>query len=144
MLNSDEQLRIAAERGFESSGRQRAVEQFMQEYFRHSSALAVDFTTLRGAASPAPTVFDRGDLRTVFRTGRTAFSAFQADQLDACAATLPATVRDSPESMLRVYKSAALYGTLPAAGIVDAIRKSISENTTANSPRSGQACFWTF
>ena len=135
ILNSDEQLRIASDRGFESDKRQRAVEKFMQGYFRHSADLA----------SVSRRFVERHRPRPLFSTLKARLFSHRADgvlrvsgeHIDASPRHYPQLCA-SPESMLRVYKSAALYGTLPSAGIIDAIRSAIPDCDGELSPEASQ------
>jgi [protein-PII] uridylyltransferase len=121
-LTKDEQLRIAGERGFEETDGQRPVERFMREYFHHSSALAA--IARRFAALQRPrTVFERvRDLMIGHRAEGVLYVG--PEQIDVAERNLPKVCKDL-ESMLRLYKAAALYDVPLAARVTEAIKEAV-------------------
>jgi [protein-PII] uridylyltransferase len=124
LLTRDEQLRIADERGTRGTEGQRPVERFMQEYFSHSSALA--HVTRRFVARHRP--------RRIWSRASSAILSHRADgvlrvtsdELDAAPRHLPRLCR-SVESVLRLYKTAGLYGVLPSPRVADAVEAAAKE-----------------
>jgi [protein-PII] uridylyltransferase len=118
LLTRDEQLRIAGERGFPGTAAQRPVEQFMQEYFRHSTALArvARRFSARFRARSAGERF----ASAVFSHRTEGIMRVMRDELDAAPRHLARLCR-SLESVLRLYRAAAFYGILPSIRLVDAI-----------------------
>lgn len=118
LLTRDEQLRIADERRVPGTEGQRPVERFMQDYFRHTTPLAQ--ITRRFAARHRPR-------RVRSRVGGAVFSHRAEGVLRVTRTEIDAPPRHfarlcgSVEAVLRLYKTAALYGLLPSPRLVDAI-----------------------
>ncbi|QDU41300.1 Bifunctional uridylyltransferase/uridylyl-removing enzyme [Maioricimonas rarisocia] len=124
ILTRDEQLRIAEDRGVAESAGQRSVERFMQEYFQHSSNIAQ--ITQRFVARHRP--------RSIVAVSRSFIVAHRADRylrvtgnfVDVGERDLPRVCR-SLESILRLYKSAALYGVVPTQRVAEAITAAVKD-----------------
>jgi len=121
-LTRDEQLRIAHQRGFQETAEQRPVERFMQEYFRHSSTLAAiahRFALLQRSQS----IVERArDLMIGHRAEGILYVG--GNQITVADRHLP-QVCENVESMLRAYKSAALYGVPLAPKVTEAIKQAV-------------------
>jgi [protein-PII] uridylyltransferase len=123
LLTRDEQLRITGERGVAGTEGQRPVERFMQEYFRHTSALAQ--ITRRFAARHRPrSVWSRVSA-AVFSHRAEGVLRVTTEEIDAPPRHF-ARLCGSVESVLRLYKAAALYGLLPSPRLVDAIQSAVA------------------
>ncbi len=118
LLTRDEQLRIADERRIAGTTAQRPVERFMQEYFRHSSALAKVSRRFAARHRPRSKWSQAGAALMSHRTE--GVIRVTSDELDAAPRHLPRLCR-SLESVLRLYRAAAFYGILPSVRLVDAI-----------------------
>jgi [protein-PII] uridylyltransferase len=126
VLTRDEQLRLAAARGFPGSDVQRPVEQFMQEYFRHSSAIA-DIARRFVALQRRPSF------------GRRLADALATHRFDGILLKRPYEIDVSPRhlprvtcslvAMLRLFKAATLYGVLPAPRVLQAIKDAVAHAT---------------
>lgn len=134
-LTRDEQLRIAEERGFTETAEQRPVERFMQEYFHHSSELAA--IARRFAAIERPrTLYERArDLMIGHRAEGVLYVG--TDQIDVAPRNLP-KVCANLESILKVYKAAALYGVPLAPQVTEAIKQAVPNLEAVVSPASAK------
>jgi [protein-PII] uridylyltransferase len=134
VLTHDEQLRIAQSSGYEEDHPQRPVEQFMQDLFRETTAVATiarRFVTRHRPRRIAAQVKD-------FLIGHRADNLIiYSDRIDARRGALD-DVTSSIESILRVYRSASLYGMLPSPVLADAIRSAIVELPHEITPAAGQ------
>lgn len=120
LLTRDEQLRIAEERKFTGTKAQRPVERFMQEYFRHSSALAK--VSRRFAARHRPrSAWSRASAALVSHRTEGVIRV-TGDELDAAPRHL-SRLCENLESVLKLYRAAAFYGILPSVRVVDAIEE---------------------
>jgi [protein-PII] uridylyltransferase len=134
-LTRDEQLRIANDRGIEGTLEQRPVERLMQEYFRHATEIAG--VTRRFA--------DRHRPRSLARRTRDYIIGHRAEgvlhvsphEIDAPPRHLERLCR-SLESILRIYKAAALYNVRLSPRIVDAVQKAVPELPPEVSPYAGR------
>ena len=118
-LTKDEQLRIARARGFEETAEQRPVEQFMREYFHHSSQLAT--ITQRFVARERPRSLAKGVGSILIRHRADQMFLIDGEYIDVATRDLPRVCK-SLESILRLYKSAALNNVRLAPHIVEAIK----------------------
>ena len=135
-LTKDEQLRIAEERNYQGSERQRPVEEFMQEYFYYSSEIAT--ITRRFVAMERPRSMLEKTRDVV--VGHRAEGMFYVgpDRIEVADRYLGKVCEDV-ESMLQFYKAAALYGVLPSPKVAEAIKKNLPESPEELSPRSAKA-----
>lgn len=123
-LTRDEQLRIARERGFEETAEQRPVERFMQEYFHHSSALA-DIAHRFASLQRSQTMLERArDLVIGHRAEGILYVG--SHQISVAERHLPQACQDL-ESILKVFKSAALYGVPLAPTVTEAIKQAVPQ-----------------
>ncbi|MFG0335906.1 MAG: [protein-PII] uridylyltransferase, partial [Maioricimonas sp. JB049] len=123
ILTRDEQLRIAADRGVADSAGQRSVERFMQEYFQHSSNLAQISQRFVARHRPRSLVAVSRNLIVAHRADR--YLRVTGDFVDVRKRDLSRVCR-SLESMLRLYKSAALYGVVPTHRLSEAITAALA------------------
>ena len=135
ILTRDEQLRITEEREIRGTVGQRSVEVFMQNYFRHSTALAK--VSRRFAARHRPrSLFSR--INSSLLSHRTeGVLRVSPDRLDAAPRHLTRLCKDL-ESILKLYRAAALYGVLPSPRLVDAIEagvRPLSDDVSRNAAR---------
>ncbi len=135
-LTKDEQLRIAEERGFPGNDHQRPVEQFMQEFFHHSSELAT--ITRRFVAMERPRSFAEKTRDIVIGHRAEGMFYVGADRIEVADRYLE-EVCESPESMLQLYKAAALYGVIPSPKVAETIKKSLAEPPPTISPKAANA-----
>lgn len=134
-LTRDDQLRIARERGFEETETQRSVERFMQDYFKHSSALAT--ITQRFAQLQCPRSFL--ELTRDLMIGHRAEGVLYvgANQITVAERNLP-QVCESLESILRAFKASALYGVPLAPKVLEAIQARVPQLDKAVSAESAR------
>lgn len=115
ILTFDEQIRIAAERGFNDLPHLLAVEQFMQQYYRHSTRIC-DLTARFVSQATRRSVWQR--LAAWFPTRRLErYFALTRDEI-----TVPPDLRDEALSdggrILRLYQLAQMYGLNVADDLV--------------------------
>lgn len=122
-LTRDEQLRIAEQRGFRETSGQRAVEQFMREYFHHSSELAAIARRFVAIERPRSVRNQTRDLLMGHRAEGIYYVG--TDWIDVADRHLP-LVRESVESMLRFYKTAVLYNLPPSPRVAKAIQEEVT------------------
>lgn len=123
-LTRDEQLRIAAARGYESQNGRRPVEIFMRDFFQHSSELAA--ITRRFVSIERPrTLLDQTRDRIIGHRAEGIFHV-SSDRIDVASRYLN-DVCGSVESMLHMYKAAALYNVLPTPRVSEAIQQHVPE-----------------
>jgi [protein-PII] uridylyltransferase len=121
-LTRDEQLRIARERNYAGSEEQRPVEQFMQDYFQHSSALA-GIVQRFAALQRRKTWMERmRDLAVGHRAE--GYLYVTPDQITVADRHLP-KVCESLESVLRTYRSSALYDLPLDPRVREAIKEAV-------------------
>lgn len=122
VLSRDEQLRLSHEGGYEGTPALRPVEQFMQEYFRHSSAIAEirrRFISLQRRPPLLRRIFD-----SVAAHRSDGILLIKPNEIDVRARHRRKVTR-SVESMLRLFKAAALYGKLPSPQVLEAIKLAV-------------------
>ena len=134
-LTRDDQLRIADQMGLTDSPEQRAVEKFMQEYFHHSSELAAISRRFAAIERPRSFVSLARDLLVGHRAEGVLYVG--TEQIDAAERNLP-KVCESVESMLSVYKAAALYNVPLAPRITEAIKAAVPKGDHKLSPESAR------
>ncbi|WP_437230545.1 [protein-PII] uridylyltransferase [Planctomicrobium sp. SH661] len=121
-LTRDEQLRIAAERGYVETAEQRPVERFMQDYFQHSSALATITHRFASLQRPRSMLERARDIVVGHRAEGILYVG--TDQITVADRHLP-QVCQNLESMLKMFKSAALYGVPLAPKVTEAIKEAV-------------------
>lgn len=136
LLTKDEQLRITEERGFQGNSRQRPVEEFMQQYFYHSSQIAT--ITRRFVALERPRSLAERTRDLVI--GHRAEGMFYVgpDRIEVADRDLK-RVCQNVDSMLQLYKAAALYGVLPSPKVAEAIQENLIEPPSQLSPKGAKA-----
>ncbi|WP_437204366.1 [protein-PII] uridylyltransferase [Planctomicrobium sp. SH664] len=134
-LTRDEQLRIAEERGFTGNPQQRPVEQFMQQYFHHSSQLAAVAKRFAMLQLPRSWSSRVSDLLMGHRAEGILYVGL--DRITVSKRNLP-RICDSVESMLRVYKAAALYNVSLAPEVTDAIQQAVPTVEQVVTPASAR------
>lgn len=125
VLTRDEQLRLAQEDGYVASRAQRPVEQFMKHHFEQSSAIA-EITRRFVNLQQRRHVIQR------------ALASFGTHRSDGHLLIRPHEIEVAPrhrrkvigsiESMLRLFKSAALYNLPLSAGVIEAIKDTVPED----------------
>lgn len=135
-LTRDDQLRIAEERQFSGNERQRPVEEFMQLFFHHSSQLAT--ITRRFVALERPRSI--GEVTRDLVVGHRAEGMFYvgADRIEVADRYLKRVCQDL-DSMLHLYKAAALYGVLPSPKVAEAIQEHLPAPPAQLSPKAAKA-----
>ncbi len=134
-LTRDEQLRIAKQRGIVATDQQLPIERLMQEYFGHASTIAT--ITRRFAARHRP--------RSLVQNTRNLIVGHRADgvlrvhpnEIDARGRDLK-KVCASLDSILKMYKAAALYGVMPSPRLTDAVKSAASKQQLSVTPESGR------
>ena len=120
LLPREDQLRISEARGIGSTAGQNGVERFMQQYFRHCSALAKISGRFIRQHRP----------RSPFARARSALTAHRAEgilrvtreELDAPSRHVP-FLCGSLEGALRLYRSCAFYSVLPSPRLLSGIER---------------------
>ncbi|HVJ85305.1 MAG TPA: [protein-PII] uridylyltransferase [Caulifigura sp.] len=121
-LTRDEQLRITNRMGIQPTPTQRAVEVFMQRYFQHAEVIV---RTARRFSSLSRRPSLRRRLHNFFFAHR-ADGVFQVGprEIDAAPRHFGRITKDLV-SILRVYRSASLYGVRPSRALEDAIARAV-------------------
>lgn len=135
-LTKDEQLRIAEERGFKGNEHQRPVEEFMQQYFEFSSEMATITRRFVALERPRSLMEKTRDLVVGHRAEGMFYVS--SDRIEVADRYL-SQVCHSVESMLQMYKAAALYGVLPSPKVADAIKRNLGKPPVELSTRSAKA-----
>lgn len=129
-LTRDEQLRITDRMGIQATSTQRAVEVFMQRYFKHTAVIiriARRFSSLN-RKSPLRKLRD-----LVFAHRADGHLRVGAKEIDASPRHFGAVTKDL-ETILRLYKSAALYNVKPSRRLEDAITRAVPQLPQTVSP----------
>jgi [protein-PII] uridylyltransferase len=135
LLSRDEQLRITRRLGFEGTPAQRPVERFMQNYFRHSSAIAtiakqfVEKNRPQSMTSRVVQFLGSHRAEGVLRVGGDYLDATTEGRDEVCSGI---------EQILKLYLTCALYGVCPAAPLAERIRQTMDE-TSADGALSDEA-----
>ncbi|MCA9077565.1 MAG: [protein-PII] uridylyltransferase [Planctomycetaceae bacterium] len=124
VLTREDQLRLAEEDGYEASIAQRPVEQFMRHHFEQSSAIAE--ITRR--------FLNLQQRRHVLQRAVASFGTHRSDgyllirphEIEVAPRNL-SKVTNSIESMLRLFKSAVLYGLPLSAGVIEALKEAVPD-----------------
>lgn len=124
LLSRDEQLRIADRQGVDGTPGLRPVERFMQDYFRHCSAIAgiaqqfVERHRPHSVASRLVRFLGTHRADGVLRVGGGYIDAAEASRREVCG---------SPEDVLRLYLTCALYGVVPAPPLAEEIQRAMAD-----------------
>ncbi|MCA8998113.1 MAG: [protein-PII] uridylyltransferase [Planctomycetaceae bacterium] len=105
-LTRDEQLRITKERGFVDTAEQRDVEQFMQQYFHHSSQIAEIVRRFAALERPRSYLSMAQDLITGHHCEGNLYVG--TEQIDVAKRHLP-KVCQSLDTMISLFRTSALY-----------------------------------
>ncbi len=135
VLTRDEQLRLTEQRRVQEKPGQRPVERFMQEYFRHSGAIANITQQFVQVHRRKTVLYNMGRMFTTHRANR--YLKVGHDSIDVLPKHVDKVTCDLSE-ILRLYRSAALYGVLPTPKLVDTIRKAAEQIPPFVSPTSAQ------
>ena len=123
-LSRDEQLRISAERDISPLPGQRPVEQLMQQYFRHTAAVADISDRFTARIRPRTWSSRLTRLVTTHRSGSHFLVAGRT--LDVHARERDTLCRSLPD-VCRVYRAAARYQVSLAPGLVETIRSRLPQ-----------------
>lgn len=121
-LTRDEQLRIAHDRKIEGTLEQRPVERLMQEYFQHATEIAS--ITRRFSERHRPRSIARRTRDLILGHRAEGVLHVSAQELDARPRELERLCR-SLDSILRIYKAAALYNVRLSPRVVDAVKAAV-------------------
>ncbi|HUG93941.1 MAG TPA: [protein-PII] uridylyltransferase [Planctomycetaceae bacterium] len=136
VLSRDEQLRITAQRRISERPGQRPVERFMQEYFRHTTAvseIAERFSQLHAPRSLT------ARLKQFVMTHRTDEIFRVSDETIDVVPRHRQTVAASLEGILRLSYAALLNGVRPAPELVEQIRAGSAALPEAPSAEAAQS-----
>lgn len=120
MLTREEQLRLAEERNIEGSRALRPVERFMRTYFRHTESIAdisKRFVARHQTAPVGERIVER--LMTHRSDGHFLVGPRYIDVVPRSREN----VLENLDGVLKLYRSAALYGVEPTAIVVDTIKR---------------------
>jgi [protein-PII] uridylyltransferase len=135
VLTRDEQLRLSGQFTIEGSAGQSPVERFMQQYFRHTTALSQ--IARRFVARQRPRSLLSHAVRFVMTHRANEIFKVGQEEIDALPQHRAAVCGDL-ESLLRLYELASLYGVTPAPELLEAIKQAapnLSAGLSAESPR---------
>ncbi|HCO25486.1 MAG: [protein-PII] uridylyltransferase [Gimesia sp.] len=121
LFTKDTQLWMAEQRQIEGTNGQRPVELLMQEYFRHSKAVAEITERFIKAHRPQPLLSCIYDFLMTHRSD--SILKIAPDHLDVIP-RYRAQVCNSLEDILKLFDTASLYGISIAPDLLDAIRES--------------------
>ncbi|MEZ6055796.1 MAG: [protein-PII] uridylyltransferase [Planctomycetaceae bacterium] len=121
-LTRDEQLRITRDRGIEESPTQRAVERLMQEYFQHSTNISR--ITRRFANRHRPRSMGRAARNLLVGHRADRYLRVHPDEVDTPARHL-SKVCSSVESILRMYRLAALSDLAPSPRLMEGVSDAV-------------------
>ncbi|MFV0442200.1 MAG: [protein-PII] uridylyltransferase [Planctomycetaceae bacterium] len=121
-LTRDEQLRIAQDRGIEGTQEQRPVERLMQEYFQHTTEIAGISRRFSERHRPRSLAHKTRDLILGHRAEGVLYVSGR--EIDCRPRDLE-RLCGSLDSILRIYKAAALYNVRLTPRIVDAIKAAV-------------------
>jgi len=133
LLSREEQLRISSEWKFEGGESQRPVEEFMQEYFKHSMSVAEISRRFVNQHRPASLP---ARLRRTFVTRRIDnHLILTSTELDVAAEHLPDVCSDLNE-ILQIFHTAATYGVQISPRVTEAITRKAGELQSEPSTRA--------
>ncbi len=135
VLSHDEQLRIAKSRGYHDDHPQKPVEQFMQDLFRETTAVATMARRFAARHRPRKIMSRIKDSLVAHRADDSLI--IRPDRIEARRGALD-DVTSSIESILKVYRSASLYGILPSPELADDIREAITRLPAEVTPASAK------
>ena len=124
VLNRDEQLRIAENWGYRDSPGQRGVERFMQEYFRHATALAsisrrfVQTRRKEGVWRILKNYLVEHKFEGIYR--------IRSDVLEVPRRHRGQVVQNLT-SILRMYRLCSAYGIVPSPSVEEVVSQRVAE-----------------
>ncbi|MBX3441356.1 MAG: [protein-PII] uridylyltransferase [Planctomyces sp.] len=121
-LTRDEQLRITDSLGIQPTPTQRAVEVFMQQYFRHTSQVAQLSRRFATLHRPQSLVKQAREFLVGHRAER--ILRVGPQEIDVPPRHFSKICGDL-ERMLRLYRAAALYGVRPSPRVAEAIMAAV-------------------
>ncbi len=136
LLSRDDQLRITRERGIEDVEGQRGVERFMQEYFLHTGRIddvVRRFVALQRPRSPVTGFVEwlfRHRVDGVFGVGPTYVTVVSRHRERVCS---------DLDSVMELYRLAALSGVLPSPLVEETITRAKLEPPPALTDRAARA-----
>ncbi|QDV50231.1 [protein-PII] uridylyltransferase [Gimesia fumaroli] len=133
LFTKDTQLWMAEQRQVQGTNGQRPVELLMQEYFRHSKAVAEITERFIKAHRPQPFLSRVYDFLMTHRSD--SILKIVPDHLDVVP-KYRAQVCSNLEEILRLFDTASLYGISIAPDLLDAIRESALKLPSALTNRS--------
>ncbi|QDT42122.1 Bifunctional uridylyltransferase/uridylyl-removing enzyme [Gimesia alba] len=133
LFTKDTQLWMAEQRQIQGTNGQRPVELLMQEYFRHSKAVAEITERFIKAHRPQPFLSRVYDFLMTHRSD--SILKIVPDHLDVVP-KYRGQVCSSLEEILRLFDTASLYGISIAPDLLDAIRESALKLPSALTNRS--------
>jgi [protein-PII] uridylyltransferase len=121
-LTRDEQLRITNAPKIEPTPTQRAVEVFMQRYFRHATAVSHIARRFATVHHPVPITKRLRDFLVGHRADRILHVG--PEEIDVPPRHF-GRITSSLEAILRVYRACAMYGVRPSARVMEAIKSGV-------------------
>ena len=126
VLTRDEQLRLAKKRGVEGSSAQRPVERFMQDHFRHTTALARVSERFAERNRPPRLIDTLADWWCIpRRVGSFWVTRRMIDAVEGLRGEVTATLSDG----LRLFETSARYGVDPSPQLLDVLTDAVGEWT---------------
>jgi [protein-PII] uridylyltransferase len=135
ILSKDEQLRIAETMKFEHSEAQRPVELFMQEYFRHATAVA-DISKRFVARHRSQSMMSWLQQATISHRVNEHF-VLRPNELDASPSLIP-RVCTTLDDIVRIYHSAAFYRVGLSPRLTDAVKQTARNLPSGPSPEAAR------
>ena len=122
VLTRDEQLRIAREWDFQGTAGQLPVEVFMQQYFRHSTAISQICRRFVSLHRPRPWLSHVSRFFTTHRANR--HFLVNSSEIDALPRNREAVCRDL-EHVLRLFELASLYRVTPSPVMLERVKEAV-------------------
>lgn len=132
-----EQLRVAAEKGYQDIAGQRGVEKLMQEYFQHTSHIASITRRFLARNRSRPLI---SQVRN-FLVGHRADGVLHVGETVDCSQRGLASATRDIESILKIYRLCASTGLVPSDRLEEAIQRSVSKLEASPVTPAASACF---
>lgn len=139
VLLRSEQVRLAECFGYADSGGQLAVEHFMRDYFRHTTAVA-DIAA-RFAARHRPYSWLKRLVRFMLTHRSTGVFRVRPDEIDVVPSARK-EICSHLESLLDLFKLAGLYGVPLSPALQEHVRRSVAEIPEHVSQRAAATFLW--